>query len=142
MKRYTLQVRADLPNLETIAEFIISSLAANGIGDGVAYDIRLAVDEVCSNIMLYGYGESPGAISLDCRVGDRSVELEIADEGIPFNPLTLPDPDIDADLDHRKVGGLGIYFVRTIMDGMEYEFRDGRNILTLTKRVNAPPSGD
>ncbi|MDG6258150.1 MAG: ATP-binding protein [Methanomicrobiaceae archaeon] len=141
MKRYTLQVPADLPNLEIIADFIASSLDQNGIDDRVAYDIRLAVDEICSNIMLYGYRGSKGAIDIDCTVGDQYVQLEIADEGVPFNPLTLPDPDIDADLDHRKIGGLGIFFVKTVMDELEYKFRGGRNVLTMKKRVNAPPSG-
>ncbi len=140
MKRYTLEVTADLPNLKVIADFIASSL--DGIGDGVIYDIQLAVDEICSNIMLYGYRESKGPISIDCTVGDRYVQLEIADEGIPFNPLSLPDPDIRADLDHRKIGGLGIYFVKTTMDETAYEFKDGRNILTIKKMVNAPPSAE
>jgi serine/threonine-protein kinase RsbW len=140
MKRYTLQVPADLSNLEIIADFVASSLDPSGISDGVVYDIQLAVDEICSNIMLYGYRGSPGAISLDCTVGDHAIRLEITDEGMPFNPLTVPDPDIDADLDHREAGGLGIYFVKTIMDELEYEFRDGRNVLTITKMVNAPAS--
>jgi serine/threonine-protein kinase RsbW len=140
MKRYTLQVPATLSNLEIIADFIASSLDQKGISDGVIFDIRLAVDEICSNIILYGYKGSKGPIDIDCTVADQYIQLEISDEGIPFNPLTLPDPDIKADLDHRKIGGLGIYFVKTIMDETRYEFRDGRNIFTIKKMVNPPPS--
>ncbi len=64
-----------------------------------------------------------------------SVAITFTDQGIPYNPLAKEDPDVALSADERQIGGLGIFMVKKSMDGMDYEYRDGKNILTIRKRI-------
>jgi anti-sigma regulatory factor (Ser/Thr protein kinase) len=99
--------------------------------------IDVAVDELFSNIARYAYapksGEATVAFSYDEMA--KEVSITFTDTGIPFNPLERSAPDTHVPLERRSIGGLGIHLVRKTMDGMEYEYRDGKNILTIHKLI-------
>lgn len=99
----------------------------------------LAVEEVTINIVHYAYGDDvTGTITVEGLPCASSLTVRISDTGRPFDLLAAPDPKLDAALAEREIGGLGIYLARQVMDRIHYERADGKNILTLTKRLSAP----
>ena len=130
-------VVAVMENLSGIATLLEEHLRESGVGEKDIFEIGLAVDEACANIILYGYQGDEGSITIESCVRDRQVEITISDQGTPFDPLSVPPPDISADLDHRKIGGLGIHLIRSMTDGVAYRYRDGTNLLTLVKERHA-----
>jgi serine/threonine-protein kinase RsbW len=102
----------------------------------VAMHIDVVLDELLVNTISYGYPDGrAGRISLWIRVDD-DVTIVIEDDGDAFDPLSVDTPDLDADLEHRQIGGLGVHFVRTMMDSVDYQRIDGVNHLTLTKQLS------
>ena len=101
----------------------------------LVFHVNLAVEELATNIMSYGYSGGLHEFEVILNSEPDHLTIDIWDDGQPFDPLTeAPEPDLDATLEDRRIGGLGIYFAETIMDEMRYEREDGRNHLTLTKR--------
>jgi anti-sigma regulatory factor (Ser/Thr protein kinase) len=126
---------ARIDNLYDCIDFVASCAAGLEFDQQRIDEIRLAVEEVLVNIINYAYPENPepGEIEIACSVsGDNALIIEIADSGVPFNILSVKDPETDAEIDDRQIGGLGIYFVKQIMDDVRYAREGGRNRLTLT----------
>jgi len=134
IKRFELTVEAKVEQLARIGEFIADAMRAFGLDDRTSFEVQLAVDEACTNIMRSAYSEAGGTIELSCERRNDAVRVMITDHGTPFDPTAVPPPDLDVDLDDRAVGGLGIYFIRRMVDELAYEYRDGQNVLTLVKR--------
>lgn len=100
------------------------------------YDLKLAVDEACTNVITHGYaGMNPGSIILSIEVGPERVELTLTDFGHPFEPSEPPAPDVEAGLDDRPMGGFGLYFIYQTMDEISYETLHDSNRLTFVKRL-------
>ena len=99
--------------------------------------IDIAIDELLGNIAHYAYTPGTGEVTVrfDFDEGSRAVDITFIDGGIPYNPLEREDPDVTLAPDARKVGGLGIFLVKRTMDGMRYERRDGKNVLTIRKNI-------
>ncbi|MFW5641692.1 MAG: ATP-binding protein [Roseicyclus sp.] len=117
-------------------------LEAAGCDESVRFDIALALDEVLANIV--GNAYEPGAtgdIAVLLAVTPEAVEAEVSDAGRPFDPLSRPAPDLDAALEARAVGGLGIHFLRETMQHLQYERTDGRNVLRMTRSRRAREGG-
>jgi serine/threonine-protein kinase RsbW len=131
--RFELTVEAKVEQLARIGEFIADAMRAFGLNARESFEVQLAVDEACANIMHYAYSEAGGTIELSCERRNGEVRVVIRDRGKPFDPTTVPPPKLDADVEDRPVGGLGIYFMRRVMDGIAYEYRDGQNVLTMVK---------
>ena len=135
-----IEVEARRENLRQILTFVDDACARFGVTGSDAFDVKLAVEEVCTNIIEYGY--EPGAtgpigISMDSDA-DRLV-ITVADRATPFDPDSAPKPDVEALLEDRPLGGLGLHLVRKIMDDLRYESApDGTNSLTLVKKRNRP----
>ena len=87
--------------------------------------------------MNYAYGGESGSAAVRVEVTDEPFEARITfiDEGVPFDPLSVPDPDTELSLDERDIGGMGIHIVRKSMDEVSYEYKDGRNIFTVMKKL-------
>ncbi|KAF5087654.1 Serine-protein kinase RsbW [anaerobic digester metagenome] len=132
-----LTVRAELGALTAIADFLAKTLA--GCGDELVFAIQLAVDEACSNIVLYGYPGEPGSITIACTADDDTVRVTITDDGVPFDPLTAPPPPLDVPVEERPIGGLGIHFIRTVTDSVAYAREGERNVLSMEKKRPASP---
>jgi anti-sigma regulatory factor (Ser/Thr protein kinase) len=102
----------------------------------IVHNFCIAFDEILSNIVKYGYkDQARHEISVRLELSGDHLVAEIVDDGEPFDPLSAPAPRLHGGVDERPVGGLGIYFVRTLMDDVEYERRNDRNVLVLSKRV-------
>ncbi|MGD0080677.1 MAG: ATP-binding protein [Methanoregula sp.] len=97
-------------------------------------DTQLAVEEAITNVIVHGYREQGGEIGVTCRATRGIVEVQIEDAAPPFDPLSLPEPDLTADIEERQVGGLGIFLIRQVMDEIVYRHENGKNILVLVKR--------
>jgi serine/threonine-protein kinase RsbW len=133
IERLELQVEAKVEQLARISAFIADAMRAFGLDDRKSFEVQLAVDEACANIMHYAYSEVRGTIELSCERRNGEVRVMITDHGKPFDPTAVPPPNLDADVEDRAVGGLGIYFMRRMVDKINYEYRDGQNVLTMVK---------
>ena len=120
-----------------IIEYIMSSpdIPAD---DDIQFKIRLSVEEVVENVVRYAYTDGIGWLEAGVELEDNGLMLaiEIKDAGIPFNPLEAGEPDLDASLEDRKIGGLGIFLTKQMMDSVEYNYIDGCNVLTMKKKLN------
>jgi len=133
---FKLNVNSDLENLSSIADFITSSTRELGLIEKDVFQLQLAVDEVASNIILHGYTHQTGPIHLTIWKEKDKIIIQIQDRGEPFNPLEADEPDLQAPLEERSPGGLGIHFLKTVTDSVHYQFKDGKNILTLIKTLD------
>lgn len=124
-------VPPSLDRLPLITEHIELSLE-NQLTRADKVSVLIAVDEIYSNICKYSRATKAECI---CLVKDEAVILQFLDNGKPYDPLKKADPDMSADLAKRSIGGLGVYLVKQQMDETSYEYRDGKNCLTLVKRI-------
>ena len=109
---------------------------AGGFDAKDVYNIQLAADEAASNIIEHAYeGVSDGLLELSCGVKGNTITIVLVDHGESFDPSEIPMPDLKADLSERKIGGLGIFLMRKLMDEVRYETKPNKsNVLTMTKR--------
>lgn len=127
-----LALPASLESLEEIGAYVVRAAAEAGLDVRAAYNLRLAVDEVATNIASYGYGEQggDGEITLWGELSPEDLTIVIEDSGTPFDPLAkapLAEEELSLPLEDRPIGGLGIYLVLQGVDSFRYEYRDGRN---------------
>jgi len=128
---------ADLESLEKIRDFISDCCAKHDIPKGVVFELKLAVDEACTNVIVHGYKDlQPGTITLSFRVESDKILLDISDQGHYFDPSSAPPPELDTPLESRKLGGMGMYLIYKTMDKVEYESSEGQNTLTFIKYFN------
>lgn len=132
----TVQFAAKFEFLDEIREYVGNIARENGFGDKDIYNIQLATDEAASNIIEHAYENiSDGMLELSCGVQSDTIKIILTDHGEPFDPSEIPLPDLKADLSDRKIGGLGIFLMRKLMDEVHYEPKaDKSNVLTMTKR--------
>jgi serine/threonine-protein kinase RsbW len=123
-------------SLVKISAFVARAARVAGLGPSAAYAVQMAVDEACTNIIEHAYGgEGLGDIECTCRVDSYGLTLALRDHGHPFDPSRVPEPDINASLEQRREGGLGLYLMRKLMDEVHFEFDpDCGNVLTMVKR--------
>ena len=103
----------------------------------VQTQVDVSVDEVFTNICSYAYPSQTGSVSVLIKVYEKPKRIAISfiDEGVPYNPLEKEEPDITLSADERPIGGLGIFMVKRMMDEMDYEYSEGKNVLTLLKII-------
>lgn len=132
-----LTVAATSGNLETITAFINQQLAVLACTAEAKMQIDLAVEEIYVNIARYAYGTNCGNVTIRYEIAAEPLQITIvfSDEGRPYNPLLNDTPDITLEASKRKVGGLGIFMTKTLMDKVEYVYKDGKNILTMKKQI-------
>ena len=115
MGDFELEIDAELGNLSVIADSIATAMRQLGIEEGI-FEVQTAVDEACTNIIQYAYRGKGGSIAICCEPQDDDLVITIKDRGKPFDPSSVPPPDLGADLDKRRGGGLGMHFIRKLMD--------------------------
>jgi len=132
----TVQFAAKFEYLDDIREFVGAIAREGGFSDKDVYNIQLATDEAASNIIEHAYENvANGVLELSCGVRDDLITIILIDHGESFDPSEIPLPDLKADLSDRKIGGLGIFLMRKLMDEVHYEAKPGKsNVLTMTKR--------
>ena len=99
--------------------------------------IQLAVEEAVTNVVTHGYDDSGGDVSIRLESSPAQIAITIIDAGAAFDPTTMPPPDVTADLDHRKIGGLGVHLIRSVMDEVRYARERDQNRLTLIKNFTS-----
>ena len=130
-------IRADIQEIPAMNENLAGYLSSEGVPENEILDIQLAVEEAVTNTIKHGYKEKPGSVWISCKVLENTIEIVIQDEAIPFDPLTLPPPDIMASAEDRPIGGLGVMLIRNLMKDVAYRYENGRNILTLVRERGA-----
>ncbi|MDH4137960.1 MAG: ATP-binding protein [Anaerolineae bacterium] len=137
-KTVTFPARFD--SLAAIGEFVTRAAEAAGLDARAVYAVEMAVDEACANIIEHAYGgEGRGDIECTCIVKNNELTVILRDYGCPFDPTSVPEPDLCASLEDREVGGLGLYCIRQLMDKVRFEFTpDSGNVLTMVKRKESP----
>lgn len=132
----SIRYAAKFEFLDEIREFVGDIARKGGFGEKDVYNIQLATDEAASNIIEHAYeGASDGVLDMSCGMEADAIKIILIDYGLPFDPSTIPMPDLKADLSDRKIGGLGIFLMRKLMDEVHYEPRaDKSNVLTMIKR--------
>ncbi len=125
--------------LNPLMERITARLEAHGANAGAVYAANLALEELITNILKYGYDDAgEHRITVDLCVADGRFALTLADDGHPFDPFAQAAPDTSLPLEERPIGGLGIHFVRNLLDECRYEWRDGKNLVTVSKALQPP----
>ena len=135
MKEIT--VNADLQNLDDVTDFIDDELEQSGVELAMQTRINVVIDEIFSNIVNYAYKDGQGDVTVSVEVSEdpRSILLAFTDAGIPYDPLSAEEPDITLSAEDRKIGGLGIFIVKKIMDEISHVYENGRNILQMRKNL-------
>lgn len=115
-----------------MSAWLDAAMCQLGVDAALRFRFDLCANEAVTNIISYAYADAGAhAISLRLGTGDGSVQLSIVDDGIAFNPLTLPERVPPHSLEEAQIGGLGVELMRKLMDTCRYERRDERNVLTL-----------
>jgi anti-sigma regulatory factor (Ser/Thr protein kinase) len=132
-----LTVRPDLSEIGRIAEQVEAFCEERGLGPAVAHAVNLSLDELLTNTISYGYDDASGhVIDIELAADSGRLTIVLRDDARAFDPTGVPEPDVDADLEDRALGGLGVHFVRSLMDEVRYQRTDGHNLLTLTKYID------
>lgn len=134
MRSITIEATTD--NLSQVMEFIDGQLETIDCSMKMRMKIDIAVEEIFVNIAHYAYTPETGnaEICFEAEEDNSAVTITFADSGIPYNPLEKPDPDTTLSAADREIGGLGIFMVKKSMDSMEYEYKEGKNILKISKK--------
>jgi serine/threonine-protein kinase RsbW len=137
---YKYNVGCSIENLKGVRDFIRASLKQHGVPDLEISEVVLALDEMCSNLMIHAHHCNPHDLfELHIKVeGNTPVVFEIIDDGTVFDINKFSEPGLDSIVHEKRKGGLGIRLVKTIMDKVEYQKREGKNICRLVKTVHFP----
>ena len=137
----TIVAKNAISEIERVSLLVADFCARHGLSADIEGDLSLALEEVLANVILHGFDDSAEhEIVVKLSMEHGSVSITVEDEGLPFNPLNAPEPDLTSPIEERPVGGLGVYLVRNIMDELDYQRREGRNCLFMKKHVR--PGGD
>ena len=127
--------KADTKELSNIQEFVEAELGKYNCNNKTKYQINLVIEEIFVNIANYAYKEKDGYCTLAIELEDNKVTFTFEDNGVPFNPLEEPDPDINLSADKRDIGGLGIFLAKKMIDEVKYKYENSKNILIITKNI-------
>ena len=130
----SINLPARIENLGRFMNSVSECARAQGFDRRKISEIELATEEALVNICNYSYPEEPGDVEINCKMERGRFILEIIDSGIPFDITSLVDPDITSDIAKRKIGGLGVFLTKQMMDEVRYRRENDRNILELIVR--------
>jgi anti-sigma regulatory factor (Ser/Thr protein kinase) len=128
---------ASFSNFDLMMNFIRDSMKKFVKSEENMMQFEVAIEEALVNIIKYGYSSPSGTIEIACGFlpSDRSLVVKITDRGIPFNPLDTQELKAPKALESQNLGGLGLHFIKNMADSVTYEYKDGKNQLTLKKRL-------
>lgn len=133
----------EFSNLAKIAEFIAEQAEKIGLGDRAIYEVQLAVDEACANIIEHAYGgDGKGEIEVTCNITDLGLEIILKDEGKPFDPGEISEIEVGTPLHELGNRGAGVFLMRKLMDEVQYEFSAKTGtVLRMKKNKPVPKKG-
>jgi len=127
-------VPGTVADLAQVNEFIENCCEEAGVDLAARFDLQLAVEEACCNVMEHAYDGNGGRFGLRFETRGRDVVIALHDWGQPFDPASIPSPDMNVPLEDRPIGGLGIHLMRQVMDDVRFTFSDDGNTLEMAKR--------
>ena len=134
MIQHHVIVKNDLIEIQRLVQTIVTFGKTYHLSREIIHDLNLVLEEVLSNTILYGYEDThEHQIDVQISIQQQTLMVQIKDDGKPFNPLEAPEPDIEKPIEERKIGGLGIYLVRRLMDVLTYKREGGKNVLVMKK---------
>jgi serine/threonine-protein kinase RsbW len=127
--------QGNFSSLEKICEFVTNEAKEAGLNEDSIYAVQLAVDEACSNIIEHAYSKKDnGDITCECNIVEDGLEIVLKDNGRPFDPDSIPEPQIGVPLKDLKLRGAGLYLIKKLMDDVVFEFSDNEgSILKMRK---------
>ncbi|MBR6171049.1 MAG: SpoIIE family protein phosphatase [Bacteroidaceae bacterium] len=132
----SLTLPNDVQTIQLLNEFVDNVCEAAGFDISECMRMNLAIEEAVVNVMNYAYPKGvKGMVNIDATINDKGLKFVISDNGTPFDPTAKEEVDTTLSAEERGIGGLGIHLIRQIMDSINYEHIDGRNVLTLLKRI-------
>jgi len=135
-QRYQITRAAELEQLSVFRDFISDCCGRHQVPNETVFDLKLAVDEACTNIISHGYKDmDPGSIILSFRIEPDRILVQITDFGHIFEPAEAPKPNVEAALEDRELGGMGLYLIYQTMDNIDYQSSEDGNTLTFTKYI-------
>jgi anti-sigma regulatory factor (Ser/Thr protein kinase) len=129
----THHVAPDLAEVERLNALLSQSWVERELPPEQEMPVTLALEEILSNVIRHNAAAGAAEISARFTFEPAAFELEVVDNGHPFNPLELPPLDPAAPLEDRRPGGMGVFILRQLADELRYEYRDGRNRLVFRK---------
>ena len=134
----SLTLENDINNIPLLNDFVSEVAEEIGFDDEATMELNLAIEEAVVNVMKYAYPlGTKGDMNITAECNDIRMKFTITDSGMPFDPTTKEDADTTLSAEDRPIGGLGIYLVRQLMDSMNYERINGKNVLTLRKKLTS-----
>ena len=132
-----LNVIANIDNIDEVMEFVTEELEKLECSLKVQTQIETAVEELFVNIATYAYkpDEGPATVRVEVEKEPPAISITFIDQGVPYDPLAKTDPDVTLSAEEREIGGLGIFMVKESMDDIDYEYKDGKNILHIRKLI-------
>ena len=135
-QRYQMTRAAEVESLSVFRQFISDCCSRHGVPSEMVFELKLAVDEACTNIIEHEYkGMDPGSIILSFRIEPDRILVSITDFGHVFEPADAPKPDVEAALENRPLGGMGLFLIYQTMDNIDYQASEDGNTLTFTKYI-------
>ena len=133
----SLTISAEQKNLDAVVEFVYSELSPFDCPKSILRHVKLAIEEIFINIVRYAYHPETGLADVRCEVlqDPLRVVIQFLDGGVPFDPLSKEDADTSLEANEEREGGLGIFLVKQTMDDVQYSYEDGKNILTILKKL-------
>ena len=132
----TLRIRNSLDAMRAANDEGIAWLQSKQVGVAGEFFVNLVVDELVTNCIKYAYSDThEHVIDVELQIADGDLTVTVVDDGQPFNPLTIPEPDTSVAIEDRPLGGLGIHLLRKLSDRMTYERRGNQNRVVLVKHL-------
>jgi serine/threonine-protein kinase RsbW len=136
--RLALPLTSERSEVPRLADAVEAFGKAHGLVEDDIHSVQLLLDEVVINVIKHGYKDEPGRpIDVTLHVEGKTLTLRVEDEARPFDPTTAPAPNLDLPIEERPIGGLGVHIVKSLTESMEYQRVGGRNVLTMTKALQA-----
>ncbi|MGH7495094.1 MAG: ATP-binding protein [bacterium] len=136
MKQISVFLINDVAEIDIVSQTIGAFGRSQQLPEETLYAVNLAIDEILTNVISYGYSDSAGhLIAVRVSVLEDALVAEVTDDARPFNPLDVPPTDISSLLPPRQMSGLGIHLARKLMDAMEYRREQDKNVLIMKKRI-------
>jgi anti-sigma regulatory factor (Ser/Thr protein kinase) len=135
----SLEIPAEKARLIEVTDFVLDFAKELGFEKKELFQLKICTEEIFVNVASYAYKPDTGMITViaDGSADSLTVTVSFIDSGLPFDPLAKPDPAKKRPLSLAKKGGLGIFLTKKLMDEVSYEYKDGRNILTIRKNHSA-----
>jgi len=135
-----LILKNDIAEIKRLADAVLEFGKEANLSKETTGNIRLVLEEIVTNIVLYGCEDNAGHLIDVCiNYKDEEIAIEVKDDAKPFNPLEVPNADLEKPFEERKIGGLGIHLVRRLIDDIEYRSEEGKNILLMKKHRKKHP---